>query len=1269
MDFARPGLTQFAARVVLGFFVATSAVRAETTGWTTLSNSVRPVAPQPAAGAAQPKSAFVSRSTLTAAETNAPMHFNVALKMRNFAEFQARIARGEHVPLAEVAAKYEPLPGDYAKVAAWLASQGLTISHQDPHHVAIFTTGTVAQVRKAMRVSFARVSSDGQEFTSAITAPSLPSTLSPLLIGVNGLQPHLRAHKHFMKPLRAQPQDGNGAFPYSPGQIAKAYHADTLYNAGITGAGQTIAIVIDTFPAASDLVQFWDSYGINQSMSNIQFIQAVPGTLAEPTGEETLDVEWSSAMAPGARIRVYATTDLANDDLDQGYERVYEDVTNHPSLGIHQMSMSYGEGESYAGSTQLETDDTFFAELANAGVSIFASSGDNGPTPLLTRSGETENGILQPESPASDPNVTGVGGTTLTLDSGNNESTETVWNKAATANFDAGASGGGTSTYFARPVWQTGPGVNPSAARQVPDISCAADPNLGADLFFEGGEGPTGGTSWASPTCAAFFALVNQARANVGLAPLGLLGPSIYPLNLTANFRDITSGNSVTANSGGLYRADLTPGYDECTGLGSPLVQTLAQTLTGTSTLRTVTQTPPIKTVNQGQSATITVTASGSPTGYQWQRMPAGLTTWNNIGNGGAYSGATTATLTVANTTAVMSGDQFQCLVTYGGPITLASAQSTVLIVEAPLVISTIAGSPGASGLANATGSAARFFYPAGIVRDSHGNFYVADLDNNAIRMVTPAGVVTTPYGSLSGTAGSTNGTGNAALFSAPRDLAIDSTDHLYVSDQGNALIRKIDTTTGAVTSIGTSASPAFFGPKGLAVDSSGNVYVADSGNNVIREIATSGAVTIFAGSASFAAGYQNGTGTGALFNEPVGLAIDSSNNLYVTDYNNEAIRKITPGQTVTTLAGQPGIAGCLDGTGTNALFNTPRAVVLDGTGNLYVTDSYAPVATSATPTPSGNNLLRKVTAAGVVSTLAGQGGIAGSSDGLGSAAQFYNPVGITRDASGNFYLTDASNDTIHMASPEPVISLVASQPNALAQGAIPGQFKVTRTGATTASLAVTYSVTGTAVSGTDFTALSGTVTIPAGAGFATIAVHPLTDTRATANLTVQATLTGPVSGVVLDPTPATVTIAEIAAGSLETYGSWANSFPGFTGTASATSLNDTIPNLEKFLTDIDPTQSMTGADRAALPASGVDTTSTVGTAYLTLTYRRDPLASDLTVNVQTSTDMQTWTTANPPDLLREIGTDPATGDPIIETGVILDGTGHQFIRLQITQP
>jgi serine/threonine-protein kinase len=795
----------------------------------------------------------------------------------------------------------------------------------------------------------------------------------------------------------------------------------------------------------------------------------------------------------------------------------------------------------------------------------------------------------------------------------------------------------------------------------VPDISCASDPNFGADTIFAGSPLTEGGTSWASPTCAAFCALINEALANRGLTTLGVLGPHIYPLIGSTSFRDITSGNNATAISGGLYSA--TTGYDEATGIGVPLVQTLAEMLVGSQNLVGVSEQGAYQSVQPGQNVTFTIAASGSPATFRWQRMSAGNTTWSNLADNGVYSGSATASLSVTGATTAMGGDQFQCLVTYTGSGTVTSAPASVLTVETPWTISTLAGETGVAGLINNTGTAAQFNYPTGLAVDSTGNIYVADLTNNAIRKVTPAGVVTTPYGSLSGTAGSTNGMGNGALFNLPRDIAFDSlNDLLYVADEGNGLIRKITISTGVVSTV--AATTTFKNPRGVAVDNSGVVYVADSDNNVIRKIATNGTVTILAGSPTFKAGYMDGTATQALFNQPIGMAVDGSGNVYVGDYGNSVIRKIiTSTGVVSTFAGQShntgqatvigpaGVAGYLDGPGSKALFNVPRGLAVDGSGNLYVTDSYAPI-TAPPYNFSGNNLLRKITPAGVVSTLAGQAGIAGSTDSLGSAAQFFNPCGLAINASGQIYVADASNNTIRSAAVETDVSVSATLAYASANGPAPGQFTVTRTGSVAASLTVNYSVAGTAVSGTDYTALPGSVTIPAGASSATIAVIAHLNPLATSNQTVQLTLSGPMAGVVIDPTPATVTIVE-------------RQPIAFSGSPTAIPENDGIPNLLKYLFDINPAKEMTPTDLAALPSPGM---TTIGmTDYLTLTYREFVSETGVAVNVQTSFDLKTWTTVTNPTII-VTGLDPTTQDPIMQAQVQMMAT-PQFIRLNVTQP
>ena len=388
-------------------------------------------------------SAALVRSELTQTEQNVTLEFSVALRMRNFAELQQRVCKGEIISLDEMASKYYPTAADYTTVADWLTTQGFSVKPGGKYSLSIFASGSLAQIERAFATKFGRVRFVGTEHSSALTAPSLPAEVATPVLGINGLQPYLHHRRHFAV-AAGQPQKLiNNLPPYTVPEIANAYNANRL---SVNGSGQKIGIVIDTFPAASDLISFWQGNAITQSLNNIEEVQVVSGTLPAPSGEETLDVEWSSSMASGAKVRVYATTDLAFVHLDQAYQAIINELPFQHAL--HQISLSYGLGETYMPPGQMRTDDQYFAVLAGAGITVFVSSGDGGSSPGPNGFGDNS-GPIQVESPASDPNVTAVGGTGLYL----NTSTGAVRSESAWF-----YGGGGSSQFFARPVWQSGPG-------------------------------------------------------------------------------------------------------------------------------------------------------------------------------------------------------------------------------------------------------------------------------------------------------------------------------------------------------------------------------------------------------------------------------------------------------------------------------------------------------------------------------------------------------------------------------------------------------------------------------------------------------------------------------------------------------------------------------------------------------------------------------------------------------------------------------------------
>ena len=322
---------------------------------------------------------------------------------------------------------------------------------------------------------------------------------------------------------------------------------------------------------------------------------------------------------------------------------------------------------------------------------------------------------------------------------------------------------------------------------------------------------------------------------------------------------------------------------------------------------------------------------------------------------------------------------------------------------EKKWVVSTIAGD-GTKGFADGPVSFSKFQVPLDVAVAVDGTIYVADALNRRIRKIN-AGQVSTFAGN--GTNGIVNANGNLAQFKNPYLMALDGNGNLYTLDVSDPRIRKISPAADVSTYAGT-ATPGFAdgavataqfeeGEGGIVADAQGNVYVADYNNQRIRKISMTGQVTTIAGTGN--SGFKDGNAGTAQFNYPGGIVIDKQDNLYVADGLNFRIRKITPDGQVSTFAGS-GVSGDVDGDAGVAKFNYINDMVIDAQGNLYVTD---------------DNRVRKISTQGVVSTIAGS--IAGYADGAGALAKFNDPSGLGIDAQGNIYVADAVNNRIRKIS------------------------------------------------------------------------------------------------------------------------------------------------------------------------------------------------------------------------------------------------------------
>jgi kumamolisin len=451
---------------------------------------------------------------------------------------------------------------DIEQLEQFAAGHGLDVIEVHPDQRRIVLSGTVAAFSTAFGVHLAKYEHPKGHFRGRVGEVLVPEDIAPIVEGVFGLDNRPQAAPHF----RLQQPQPAGAIvahavtrSFTPLQIAKLYNFPT----GVTGHGQSIAIIeLGGGFAAHDLTRYFKSLGIAKptvkSVSVDGAHNSPTGNANGPDGEVMLDIEVAGAVAPGAKVVVYFAP-----NTDAGFlgaiKTAIHDKRNKPSV----ISISWGAAESGWTEQAMSAMDQAFQDAATLGVTVCCASGDDG-----SNDGETD-GLSHVDFPASSPFALACGGTHLES-SGTKIGSEEVWNDAN----GGGATGGGVSDMFDPPVWQGKADVPPSAnhgarrGRGVPDVSGDADPATGYQVLVDGQSFVIGGTSAVAPLWAGLVALINEKRGK----PVGYLNPLVYGLPKNAGaFHDIFKGKN------GAY--DAHPGWDACTGLGSPDGARLMQSL------------------------------------------------------------------------------------------------------------------------------------------------------------------------------------------------------------------------------------------------------------------------------------------------------------------------------------------------------------------------------------------------------------------------------------------------------------------------------------------------------------------------------------------------------------------------------------------------------------------------------------------------------------------------------------------------------------------
>jgi kumamolisin len=499
------------------------------------------------------------------AEKPATGKLTVSVVVRRKNEIDPKRLGKDRVSRAEYTRKYAADKADLKQIHAFAHEFGLTVEKgtPKPERRTVLLTGTAAAMQKAFGVALKHATVDGATYRVREGGIHIPASLSKIVVAVLGLDNRPQAKPHFR--YRDQPGPAGGIRPsaassspsYTPVQVGQLYQFPTGATAA---AGQTIGIIeLGGGYRAADITAYFKTLGQKAPTVTAVLVDKgknAPTNANSADGEVMLDIEVAAAVAPGAKIVVYFTP-----NTDQGFtdaiSTAVHDTTNKPSV----ISISWGGPESTWTAQSMTALDAACQSAAALGITITVAAGDDGSTDGVTGKAN------HVDFPASSPHVLACGGTKL-IGSGSTISSEVVWNETAAKE---GATGGGVSNVFPLPTWQASSNVpKPTVAgggRGVPDVSGDADPATGYTVRVDGQTMVIGGTSAVAPLWAGLIALNNAQNKTTA----GFLQPAIYAAKAKSCFHDIVSGNNGAFSAG--------PGWDACTGLGSPIGSALISLL------------------------------------------------------------------------------------------------------------------------------------------------------------------------------------------------------------------------------------------------------------------------------------------------------------------------------------------------------------------------------------------------------------------------------------------------------------------------------------------------------------------------------------------------------------------------------------------------------------------------------------------------------------------------------------------------------------------